>query len=231
MKNSAVNLTITNNSDGFDVAGGNTQRKLTVTSGDIHMTAGGAFIYTFPSATTTLVGTDATQTLSNKTLTAGTILGASTTSDAQLFLSSGSNPTSPTNGMLWYNGTNLYFRHGGSSVDLLAGGGGGGISSWSTVTGTSQTASSGSGYITNNASLVTVTLPTPSVGALIEIVGLGAGGWRAQCASSHTIRLGQTVSASTGYAESTDRYDSMRAVGVSSTQWHVVYSVGNINVA
>lgn len=53
-------------------------------------------------------------------------IGAATTARASLVLtsSSGTNVTSPTSGMLWWNGTNLNFRTGSTTVDLLAGGGG-----------------------------------------------------------------------------------------------------------
>lgn len=40
-KNSAVNLDITNNADGFDVTGGTTPRKLTLSAGDVAMEGGG----------------------------------------------------------------------------------------------------------------------------------------------------------------------------------------------
>jgi hypothetical protein len=49
---------------------------------------------------------------------------------------------------------------------------------WSLVTGTSVTASVGSAYVTNNASRVTVTLPSNcALGDMIRVVGKGAGGW------------------------------------------------------
>ncbi|MBI2356688.1 hypothetical protein HYV12_01365, partial [Candidatus Dojkabacteria bacterium] len=53
---------------------------------------------------------------------------AATTGSAQLNLvsSAGVDPSSPTSGDLWWNGTNLYFFDGSSSVDLLVGGGPGG---------------------------------------------------------------------------------------------------------
>ncbi len=53
---------------------------------------------------------------------------AATASRSQInFVSSaGIDPSVPTNGDMWWNGTNLYFFDGSSSVDLLAGGGGGG---------------------------------------------------------------------------------------------------------
>ena len=101
---------------------------------------------------------------------------------------------------------------------------------WTEVTGTSQSASAHAGYITNNAALVTVTLPTPAVGSVVEIVGLGAGGWKAQCGSTHTIRMGTVVSAGTGYAASTNQYDCVKIVGVSATAWLIVSAVGTIDI-
>lgn len=72
--NNAVNLKITNNSDGYDVAGGTTSaRKLTVTGADITLTGSGTNVYTFPAASDTLLGRASTDTLTNKTYdTAGT---------------------------------------------------------------------------------------------------------------------------------------------------------------
>jgi len=56
-KQSSVNLDITNNADGFDITGGTTPRKLTVTGGDISATGSGSATITFPSVTSTLYGT------------------------------------------------------------------------------------------------------------------------------------------------------------------------------
>ena len=63
----------------------------------------------------------------------------------------------------------------------------GGLVSISEVTGTSQSASVNAGYVCNNASRVTVTLPsTAAVGDTIKIIGKGAGGWKvAQNASQY----------------------------------------------
>jgi hypothetical protein len=68
-KNSAVNLDITNNADGFDVSGGTTPRKLTVTGAAITLTGSGTNVYTMPAATDTLVGRASTDTLTSKTIT------------------------------------------------------------------------------------------------------------------------------------------------------------------
>ena len=51
-------------------------------------------------------------------------IGAATSSKPAISLvsSSGTNPSSPNSGDLWWNGTNLNFRTGSSTIDLLAGG-------------------------------------------------------------------------------------------------------------
>lgn len=50
---------------------------------------------------------------------------------------------------------------------------------WIDVNGTSQQAVSGIGYLADNAAQVTITLPTaPTIGDLIEVSGVGPGGWK-----------------------------------------------------
>jgi len=52
---------------------------------------------------------------------------------------------------------------------------------WVNVTGTSQQAAANMGYVANNASTVTITLPTSSslsVGDVIRVSGAGTGGWK-----------------------------------------------------
>jgi hypothetical protein len=55
-KQNSVNLDITNNTDGFDVSGGATSRKLTVTGADLTLTGSGNFTVKFPTVNTTLAG-------------------------------------------------------------------------------------------------------------------------------------------------------------------------------
>lgn len=57
-----------NNADGWQLAGGTTKRKLTVTGADVTLTGSGSNTYDFPAASDTLVGRDSTDTLTNKTL-------------------------------------------------------------------------------------------------------------------------------------------------------------------
>ena len=52
-----------------------------------------------------------------------------------------------------------------------------GMFDWVTVTGTSQSLAVNSGYVINNGSLVTLTMPSvAAVGSTIAVLGLGAGG-------------------------------------------------------
>lgn len=123
-------------------------------------------------------------------------------------------------------GTTNFLRADGSWAAPSGGGG----ATWNTSTTTPITATASNSYVANSASLITFNLPTPSLGATIEITGLGAGGWVAQCASGHTIRLGSTVSATTGSAASTNQFDSVRIVGVSTTQWHILSAIGTLDI-
>lgn len=58
----STNTKITNNADGFDIAGGTTARKLTVSGADIAVVGSGTAVMTFPSTSATIARTDAGQT-------------------------------------------------------------------------------------------------------------------------------------------------------------------------
>lgn len=123
VKNSSVNLGITLG-DGFTILGGTTPRSLQVTSGNVVLTASGSNVFTFPTATDTLVGLVASQTLTNKLLS----LSANSVATASLTIGvSGAAPTTLSTGQLWWNGTQLYFYNGTTSKDLLSGAGGGAV--------------------------------------------------------------------------------------------------------
>ena len=123
-------------------------------------------------------------------------------------------------------GTSNFLRADGSWAAPPGGGG----ATWNNSTSSPVSATAGNNYVANLGTLLTFNLPTPSLGATIEITGLGAGGWIVQCASTHTIRMGSIVSAATGTAASTNQYDTVRIVGVSTTQWHIVSAVGTIDI-
>ena len=70
------NLIVTNNADGYDVSGGTTARKLTLTGADITLTGSGANVYTFPGSTATLLATDGALSALTGTITSA-VLGNS----------------------------------------------------------------------------------------------------------------------------------------------------------
>ena len=132
--------------------------------------------------------------------------------------------SAPTNGQLLIgNGTGyaLSTLTAGSGISIANGAGiitiagtGSGIG-WTEVTGTTQTIVADAGYVANNASLVTFTLPaTAAFGTAINIIGKGAGGWAIAQLASQSIRFG---SASTtvgvgGSLASTNAYDSITLI-------------------
>ena len=67
------NQDFTNASDGYVLGGGTTERKLTITGGDMTLTGSGSNTYTFPGISDTLIGRTTTDTLTNKTLTSPVI--------------------------------------------------------------------------------------------------------------------------------------------------------------
>lgn len=100
------------------------------------------------------------------------------------------------------------------------------------VSGTSQAAAVNNGYITNNASLVTVTLPsTASVGQLVQVSGQGAGGWKIAQNSGQSIIFNANVTTVgvTGSLASSLTNDNLLLMStVANTTWLVISSQGNI---
>ena len=116
---------------------------------------------------------------------------------------------------------------------ISASGGGGGIT-WTEVTGTTQSASPDNGYIANNASLVTVTLPsTCAVGKTIRVVGKGAGLWKIAQNAGQQIIFGNknTTIGTSGYIASLYKYDSVELLCITAdTVFSVTYAVGDLDV-
>lgn len=111
-----------------------------------------------------------------------------------------------------------------NGVVSVSGGGGGGIT-WNEVTGTTQLAAADNGYIANNESRVTITLPsTIAVGKIIEVAGSGAGGWKISQNAGQKIVFGsvETTEGTTGYMESNSRYESVKLICITS---NAVFSV------
>ena len=105
---------------------------------------------------------------------------------------------------------------------------------WSEVTDTSESAAVNSGYILNNAGLVTLTIPTTAaVGDVVRVVGKGAGGWKVGQNASEIIHFGgtDTTTGTGGSLASTLQYDCVELVcTVANTEWTVMSSIGNITI-
>lgn len=105
------------------------------------------------------------------------------------------------------------------------------INAVATVTGTTQALAVGNLYYANNASLVTLTIPsTFAVGEVIAVMGQGAGGWKiAQNASQNIIFGDQVSTTGTGGSwSSSQQYDNIFLVGmVANTTMAVRSAIGN----
>ncbi len=105
---------------------------------------------------------------------------------------------------------------------------------WSIITGTSATMAIEHGYITNNAGLVTLTLPTTAaVGSSIAVTGKGAGGWKIAQNAGQTIYFGAstTTTGAGGSLASTAVRDTVELVCVTANNdWNIINSIGNITI-
>lgn len=128
-------------------------------------------------------------------------------------------------------GTGMTISNTAGAITLNATGGG---VTWTTVASSTQQAAVDNGYIINNGSLVTVTLPTTAaIGQSVSINGFSASGWSLAQNASQLVYLGSTVTTTGtgGSLASTNRYDTVtvRCI-VANTTWQVDYSTGNLTV-
>ena len=106
--------------------------------------------------------------------------------------------------------------------------------SWVEVTGTTQSMAVDTGYIANNAALVTLTLPAVAlVGDRVRVAGKGAGLWRIAQNALQVIHFGATDSTIGvgGSVTAILRYDCVELLCITdNTDWVVLSSVGNLTV-
>lgn len=120
-------------------------------------------------------------------------------------------------------------------VDSMSGGGisGGGIN-WTEIITTSVNMTENTGYIVNNNSLVSLTLPlTCAVGKTLKIAGKGNGGWKILQNTMQVIHFGffDTAIGTTGYLQNQHKYDSIELLCVTADlEFLVLNSFGNIIV-
>jgi len=160
----------------------------------------------------------------------GTITIAAASSVALSFPTDSGTAT-PSSGVLNVLGTGGCTTSGaGNTVTINAAAG----FTWNNVTAASATLAKNNGYQSNNAGLVTLTMPSvasSTFGDTIKIGGLGAGGWLVQCVATQLIHFGSTVTSAAGSLASTNRYDQLELVCSSTTtEWFVRYAVGNLTV-
>ena len=102
------------------------------------------------------------------------------------------------------------------------------------VTGTTQVMTVDTIFIANNASLVTLTLPTTcAIGDTMKVLGKGTGGWEIAQNAGQIIFFGDqaTTVGATGRLNSTLQRDSLQLICVTTdNDWQVVSSIGNITV-
>lgn len=219
-QNSSVNLDITNLSVGYSIGGGTTKRTVTYNgNGDFTLTNqfAGSGVYTFPNRTAdTLIG------FADYTAKGVILVGTGTSTFTPLTVGT-------DNFVLTADSTQA------SGVKWAASqGGSGGVTTWVDVTGTSQTIAVNTGYIADNAALVTLTLPTTAAqGTTFRIAGNGAGGWLLAQNASQTVKFGNTATTvgTGGSLASTDPGDALECLCVvANTTWRVLSAVGNLTV-
>lgn len=111
-----------------------------------------------------------------------------------------------------------------------------GSNSWVDITGTTQAMAINTGYLADNAGLVTLTLPaTAAQFSIMEVVGVGAGGWIIAQNANQKIIFGNTATTVGvgGSLASTNAHDTVKLIattGGASTFWTVMSSVGNLTV-
>lgn len=173
----------------------------------------------YSSATNTIAGLATANSAVLVTDSTGVPAWSSTMTDGQVIIgSTGATPTAAT----LTAGSGITISNGAGSITISSSTSG---MTWSTVTGTSQSAAVNNGYITNNASAVTITLPTTfAIGDVVEVKGLGNGGWVLKAGTATTIRCGSSVTSSGGTLTSADQYDTVKVTGlVANTTWSVDY--------
>ncbi len=155
---------------------------------------------------------------------------SSTMTNGQLIIgSTGATPTAAT----LTEGSGIVITNGAGSVTISVSGSG---YDWTEVTTTSQQMDVDSGYIANNASLVTLTLPpVAGIGDSVILQGKGAGLFAIAQNGGQTIHFGDTSTTTgvTGGLTAVNRYNSVELVCITAnTDWAVITGTqGAFNVA
>jgi hypothetical protein len=139
---------------------------------------------------------------------------------------------SGSGGMMLFNtDTNTFNFYNGTSWITFASGT---AMTWVDQFSSSAVLAPNTGNVTDNAGLVTLSLPTVCVfGSTFNVTGKGAGGWKVAQNAGQQINFGdqQTTLGATGFLSSTNQHDSVTFVCVTANTQFVVYSsIGNITI-
>jgi hypothetical protein len=120
-------------------------------------------------------------------------------------------------------GTGISISNSAGSIVISTAGS---AASWTEVTGTTQAMVADNGYIVNNASLVTLTLPTvAALGTYQSLIGKGAGLFTIAQNAGQSINIGSVTSTIGvgGSVTSTGKFDSFTLVcTVANTVWTIL---------
>ena len=119
-------------------------------------------------------------------------------------------------------GTGISITNGAGAITITNTGV---MSGWVSIAGTTQTAAVNTAYVVANAAQTTITLPvTAALGSIVEVAGLGAGGWILAPGAGQSIQVG-SVNAATSVT-SANANDCIRVVcTVANTTWTMLSSV------
>lgn len=212
---------------------------------------GAAFTFTGASTGLTFAGSGSTETLGGILVVSNGGTGVASLADHGVMLGSGTGTVTVTSvgtdgqvlvgatgadpafATLTSTGGTITFTPGANTLNLEAAGS---SFTWNEETGTSATMAVNNGYVSNNAGLVTFTLPdTAAFGSVVRVVGKGAGGWKIAQNAGESIVWDEAASTTvgvTGFLASTDDFDSVELLCTTAdTTWVVLSSKGNITVS
>lgn len=170
----------------------------------------------YSSANNTITGLATANSAVLVTTSSGVPGFSGTLTNGQIIIgSTGATPTAAT----LTAGTGINVSNAAGSITISSTSG----IAWSGISGTTQTAAVNNGYVIQNASQTTVTLPvTAALGSVVSIRGLGAAGWILQAGVGQTIQLDSTPTSSGGTLTSANQYDTVDVTCiVANTTWSV----------
>jgi len=153
---------------------------------------------------------------------------AAFSANGQLLIGNGSSAPSIA---LLTAGAGISIANGAGSITISSTGG----PAWVNVTGTSASMAVNTGYVANNASLVSLSLPASSaIGDELSIQGNGAGGWLISQGAGQIVHIGSVASTAGagGSIASSNRYDSAIFVCVvANLEWAALGGAqGNLTI-